>query len=41
MITGLRYFIYIRKKREDSIQDVDRIWILIGTTFGELELIHI
>jgi phosphatidylglycerol---prolipoprotein diacylglyceryl transferase len=36
LFTSFRYFIYIRKKQKDSIQDSNRIWILIGATFGAL-----
>ena len=33
---GFRYFLYIRKKQKDIIHDSNRIWILIGATFGAL-----
>lgn len=36
LFVGFRYFLYIRKKQEDSIKDSNRIWILIGATFGAL-----
>jgi phosphatidylglycerol---prolipoprotein diacylglyceryl transferase len=36
LFVGFRYFLYIRKKQEDSIQDGNRIWILIGAIFGAL-----
>jgi phosphatidylglycerol:prolipoprotein diacylglycerol transferase len=36
LFTGFRYFLYIRKKQKDSIQDSNRIWILIGAIFGAL-----
>jgi len=36
LFTGFRYFLYIRKKEKDSIQDSNRIWILIGAIFGAL-----
>jgi phosphatidylglycerol---prolipoprotein diacylglyceryl transferase len=36
LFIGFRYFLYIRKKQTDSIQDANRIWILIGAIFGAL-----
>jgi phosphatidylglycerol---prolipoprotein diacylglyceryl transferase len=36
LFAGFRYFLYIRKKHKDSIPDSNRIWILIGATFGAL-----
>ena len=31
---GFRYFLYLRKKQTDAIPDTNRIWIIIGATFG-------
>ncbi len=31
---GFRYFLYLRKKQTDKINDANRVWILIGATFG-------
>jgi prolipoprotein diacylglyceryltransferase len=31
---GFRYFLYLRKKQTDTIPDNNRIWIIIGATFG-------
>jgi len=36
LFTGFRYFLYIRKKQKDSVPESNRIWILIGATFGAL-----
>jgi phosphatidylglycerol---prolipoprotein diacylglyceryl transferase len=33
---GFRLFIYLRKKQGDVIESPNRIWILIGATFGAL-----
>ncbi len=31
---GFRYFLFLRNKQKDRINDTNRIWILIGATFG-------
>lgn len=31
---GFRYFLYLRNKQTDKINDANRVWILIGATFG-------
>jgi len=31
---GFRYFLYLRKTQSDTIPESNRIWILIGATFG-------
>ena len=31
---GFRYFLYLRKLKADPIKDNNRIWIIIGATFG-------
>ena len=31
---GFRYFLYLRKRVEDSINSQNRVWILIGAAFG-------
>jgi len=31
---GFRYFLYLRKGRPDPIKDGNRVWIIIGATFG-------
>jgi phosphatidylglycerol---prolipoprotein diacylglyceryl transferase len=33
---GFRYFLYLRRKHHDSINDGNRTWILIGAIFGAL-----
>jgi phosphatidylglycerol---prolipoprotein diacylglyceryl transferase len=33
---GFRYFLYLRRKKHDSIGDGNRTWILIGAIFGAL-----
>ena len=35
-IAGYRYFVFLRKKQGDIIENENRIWILIGATFGAL-----
>jgi len=34
IFAGFRYYLYLRKKRGDSINSPNRLWILIGATFG-------
>src|ERR1035438_6740254 len=34
LFVGFRYFVFLRKKQKDLIEDNHRIWILIGATFG-------
>jgi prolipoprotein diacylglyceryltransferase len=36
MFVGFRYFLFLRKKRGDSIRDQNRIWIIIAAIFGAL-----
>lgn len=31
---GFRYFLFLRNKQKDRINDANRIWIIIGATFG-------
>jgi len=31
---GFRYFVYLKKKKNDPIKEGNRIWIMIGATFG-------
>ena len=31
---GFRYFLYLRRRRQDRINDKNRIWIIVGATFG-------
>jgi len=31
---GFRYFLFLRKKQKDRINDTNRVWIIIGATFG-------
>ena len=31
---GFRYFLYLRNKQTDKINDANRVWIIIGATFG-------
>jgi phosphatidylglycerol:prolipoprotein diacylglycerol transferase len=31
---GFRYFLYLRKRQSDPIKEPNRIWIIIGATFG-------
>lgn len=33
-IVGFRYYLYLRKKKGDAIQDLKRLWILLGATLG-------
>ena len=33
---GFRYFLYLRKKKGDSINSKNRVWILIAAIFGAL-----
>lgn len=33
---GFRYFLYLRKRQGDVIEQSNRVWILIGATFGAL-----
>lgn len=35
-IAGYRYFVFLRKRRNDVIESENRTWILIGATFGAL-----
>ena len=35
-ITGYGYFVYLRAKQSDTIENENRTWILIGATFGAL-----
>ncbi len=32
--TGFRYFLFLRNKQKDRINDANRVWIIIGATFG-------
>ena len=36
IFTGFRYFLYLRKKRKDVIEQPNRVWIVIGAIFGAL-----
>src|SRR4051812_23142325 len=31
---GFRYFLYLRNQHKDPIREGNRVWILIGATFG-------
>jgi len=33
-VVGFRYYLYLRSKTTDRITDSNRIWIIIGATFG-------
>ncbi len=33
-VVGFRYFLYLRKRAGDTIDEPNRIWIIIGATFG-------
>lgn len=33
---GIRYYYFLRKKRTDSISDINRLWILLGAMIGAL-----
>jgi phosphatidylglycerol---prolipoprotein diacylglyceryl transferase len=33
-VIGFRYFLYLRKQKEDSIDESNRVWIMIGAIFG-------
>jgi phosphatidylglycerol:prolipoprotein diacylglycerol transferase len=33
-VIGFRYYLFLRKKQEDRINDANRTWIIIGATFG-------
>jgi phosphatidylglycerol---prolipoprotein diacylglyceryl transferase len=33
---GFRYFLYLRRRREDVIESSNRIWIIMGAIFGAL-----
>lgn len=33
---GFRYFLYLRKKKGDVVEESNRIWIVIGAIFGAL-----
>lgn len=35
-VIGFRYFLALRKRNPDPIPDANRVWILIGATFGAL-----
>jgi phosphatidylglycerol:prolipoprotein diacylglycerol transferase len=34
MAIGFRYFLYLRNRQKDRINDSNRVWIIIGATFG-------
>lgn len=34
MFLGFRYFLYLRKQQGDSLQDNNRVWVIIGAIFG-------
>lgn len=33
-MVGFRYFLYLRKKQPDTITEINRLWIIVGATFG-------
>lgn len=33
-VIGFRYFLYLRNRQKDRINDANRSWIIIGATFG-------
>jgi phosphatidylglycerol:prolipoprotein diacylglycerol transferase len=36
MVVGFRYFIWLRQRQPDRINDRNRIWVMIGAAFGAL-----
>jgi prolipoprotein diacylglyceryltransferase len=36
MAVGFRYFVWLRRREPDRIEDVNRVWIIIGAAFGAL-----
>lgn len=34
MVAGFRYFVFLRRKQQDRINDIHRMWIIIGAAFG-------
>jgi prolipoprotein diacylglyceryltransferase len=36
MFIGFRYFLFLRKSQGDTVQSMNRIWVLIGAIFGSL-----
>ena len=34
MVAGFRYFVWLRRRQADRINDVNRVWIIIGAAFG-------
>lgn len=36
MFIGFRYFLYLRRRQGDQVQSNNRIWSIIGATFGAL-----
>lgn len=41
IFVGFRYYLFLRRKRGDSIDSSNRIWILIGATFGAVIGAHL
>src|SRR5215831_20825667 len=33
-VIGFRYYLFLRHKEKDRINDSNRVWIIIGATFG-------
>lgn len=33
-VIGFKYYLFLRNKQKDRINDVNRVWIIIGATFG-------
>ena len=34
MVVGFRYFIFLRRRQADKINDANRVWIIVGAAFG-------
>lgn len=41
IFVGFRYYLFLRRKSGDSIDSSNRIWILIGATFGAVIGAHL
>lgn len=33
---GFRYFLWLRRRKQDAIEETNRLWIIVGATFGAL-----
>jgi prolipoprotein diacylglyceryltransferase len=36
MVAGFRYFVWLRRRQPDRINETNRVWIIIGAAFGAL-----